>query len=88
MAQGFPWNRSGTGFPPNVQAGLGSSPSAPITRPPAITPITASIEGNTLRLALEASTSKPTPVSLSAHPYFNLAGVPAVDIFGHEITIA
>jgi aldose 1-epimerase len=47
-----------------------------------------SIEGNTLRLALEASTSKPTPVSLSAHPYFNLAGVPAVDIFGHEITIA
>lgn len=47
-----------------------------------------SVEGNTLRLSLEAVTSKPTPVSLSAHPYFNLAGVPAVDIFGHEITIA
>jgi aldose 1-epimerase len=27
-------------------------------------------------------------VSLSAHPYFNLAGVPAIHIFGHEITIA
>lgn len=48
-----------------------------------------SVEGNTLRLlSLGAATSKPTPVSLSAHPYFNLAGVPAVDIFGHEITIA
>jgi aldose 1-epimerase len=47
-----------------------------------------SVEGNTLRLSLEAQTSKPTPVSLSAHPYFNLAGVPAIDIFGHEITIA
>ena len=47
-----------------------------------------SVEGNTLWLSLEAATSKPTPVSLSAHPYFNLAGVPAVDIFGHEITIA
>jgi aldose 1-epimerase len=47
-----------------------------------------SVEANTLRLSLEAVTSKPTPVSLSAHPYFNLAGVPAIDIFGHEITIA
>ncbi len=47
-----------------------------------------SVEGNTLRLSLEAVTSKPTPVSLSAHPYFNLAGVSAGDIFGHEITIA
>jgi aldose 1-epimerase len=47
-----------------------------------------SVERNALRLSLEAVTSKPTPVSLSAHPYFNLAGVSAGDIFGHEITIA
>jgi len=47
-----------------------------------------SVEGYTLRLSLKAVTSKPTPVSLSAHPYFNLAGVSAGDIFGHEITIA
>jgi aldose 1-epimerase len=47
-----------------------------------------SVEGNTLRLSLESVTSKPTPVSLSAHPYFNLAGVSAGDIFGHKIAIA
>ena len=47
-----------------------------------------SVEGNTLRLSLEAVTSKPTPVNLSAHPYFNLAGVSSGDILGHEITIA
>jgi aldose 1-epimerase len=46
------------------------------------------LTGNTLRLSLEATTSKPTPVSLSAHPYFNLAGPSAGDIYGHEITIA
>jgi aldose 1-epimerase len=45
------------------------------------------LTGNTLRLSLEAKTSKPTPLSLSAHPYFNLTGFPAVDIYGHEITI-
>jgi aldose 1-epimerase len=47
-----------------------------------------SVEGNTLWLSLEAVVTKPTPVSLSAHPYFNLAGLPAVDVFGHKITIA
>jgi aldose 1-epimerase len=43
--------------------------------------------GNALELVLEAETTKPTPVSLSAHPYFNLAGLPAGDILDHEITI-
>ncbi len=47
-----------------------------------------SVEQNTLRLSLEAVTSKPSPVSLSAHPYFNLAGVSAGHILGHEIAIA
>jgi aldose 1-epimerase len=35
-----------------------------------------SIEGNTLTLAWEATTDAPTPVSLTWHPYFNLAGDP------------
>jgi aldose 1-epimerase len=46
------------------------------------------LAANTLRLSLEATTSKPTPLSLSAHPYFNLAGLSAGEIYGHEITIA
>lgn len=45
------------------------------------------LDGNTLWLALNASTNKPTPVSLSAHPYFNLAGLPVTDVLGHEIKI-
>jgi aldose 1-epimerase len=40
-----------------------------------------------LSLTLEAETTKATPVSLSAHPYFNLAGLPAGDVLDHEITI-
>jgi aldose 1-epimerase len=46
------------------------------------------LAANTLRLSLEATTSKPTPLSLSAHPYFNLAGLSVGEIYGHEITIA
>jgi aldose 1-epimerase len=45
------------------------------------------LEGDTLWLSLEASTTKPCPVSLSAHPYFNLGGPPVTDVFGHEIEI-
>lgn len=40
-----------------------------------------------LRLTLEADSTSATPVSLSAHPYFNLAGPEALDILDHEITI-
>src|SRR3954453_472945 len=43
---------------------------------------------DTLWLDLTAETTEPTPVSLSAHPYFNLAGVGAPDILGHAIEIA
>ncbi len=45
------------------------------------------LDGDTLRLVLEASTDKPTVVNLSAHPYFNLAGVERHDILSHEVTI-
>jgi aldose 1-epimerase len=44
------------------------------------------IESNTLWLGFEAETTKATPVSLSAHPYFNLAG-PTPDVLEHEVTI-
>src|SRR4051812_21651219 len=46
------------------------------------------LDGDTLWLEFEARTTKPTPLSLSAHPYFNLAGAGAGDIYGHEIETA
>ena len=39
-----------------------------------------------LRIALEATSDKPTPVNLTTHGYFNLDGSP--DISAHELTIA
>lgn len=45
------------------------------------------LDGTTLWLSFEASTTKPSPVSLSAHPYFNLAGLTVGDIFEHEVEI-
>lgn len=49
---------------------------------------TYTLQGRSLSLTLDAATTKATPVNLSAHPYFNLAGVSAGDILDHEITIA
>lgn len=46
------------------------------------------LDGDTLTLTLEATTDKPTIVNLSAHPYFNLAGVEQSDVLGHEAMIA
>ena len=46
------------------------------------------LKDHALCLELEAETTKATPVSLSAHPYFNLAGLSAGDVLSHEITIA
>ena len=40
------------------------------------------LDGDTLTLDLEATTDKPTIVNLSAHPYFNLAGVETGDVLG------
>jgi aldose 1-epimerase len=39
-----------------------------------------------LRIELEATSDKPTPVNLTTHGYFNLDGSP--DISSHELTIA
>lgn len=45
------------------------------------------LDGGTLWLTFEARATKPTPVSLSAHPYFNLSGPEAPDVLDHEATI-
>jgi aldose 1-epimerase len=45
------------------------------------------LDGDTLWLDFDAQTTKPTPLSLSAHPYFNLAGAGSGDVYGHEIEI-
>lgn len=46
-----------------------------------------SLEEGALRLVFDATTSKPTPLTLSAHPYFNLDGVEARDCLDHRVTI-
>lgn len=40
-----------------------------------------------LWLELEAHTTAPTLVSLSAHPYFNLSGLAAPDVLDHVVTV-
>lgn len=46
------------------------------------------LDGATLWLDYEAQTDRPTVVSLSAHPYFNLAGIATGDVLDHEYTLA
>ena len=45
------------------------------------------LAGAALHLTFDAKTTKPTPLSLSAHPYFNLDGVGARDCLDQRIEI-
>ena len=45
------------------------------------------LDGSSLSLVFTASTTKPTPLSLSAHPYFNLDGPDARHCLDHEVEI-
>ncbi len=46
------------------------------------------LAGDWLWLEFAARTSAATPVSLSAHPYFNLAGLDTHTVLDHEVTVA
>ena len=44
-------------------------------------------DNNELKISYQAETDKPTPVNLTNHSYFNLAGHNAGSILSHELTI-
>jgi aldose 1-epimerase len=46
------------------------------------------LDADTLSLSFEATTTRPTVINLSVHPYFNLGGLGCRDVLSHEVTIA
>jgi len=44
-------------------------------------------DDGTLTIGYEAVTDAPTPLNLTSHPYFNLAGQAATDVRGHVVSI-
>ena len=45
------------------------------------------LSGDTLIVNYASTTTKPTPVNLTQHTYFNLKGEGAGDVLGHELTL-
>lgn len=45
------------------------------------------LEGSVLRLHMRAETDKPTPISLTAHHYFNLSGIQGSSLTDHSVAI-
>ena len=49
--------------------------------------VTYALDGDTLTVNYDATTTAPTPINLTQHTYFNLKGEGAGDILGHELTL-
>lgn len=50
--------------------------------------VTYSLQGETLTAEYQAQSTKTTPINLTNHSYFNLAGQAAADIYDHEVSIS
>ncbi|XP_029377030.1 galactose mutarotase isoform X2 [Echeneis naucrates] len=50
--------------------------------------VTYTLQGETLTAEYQARSTKTTPINLTNHTYFNLAGQGAADIYDHQVTIS